>query len=66
MDSELDRPAVAGALRVFTRPEAEVEANGNQVGNMVGSGVGGGSCLGNNGVQDSQGGWPFIVLQGDP
>ena len=33
--SELDRPAVAGALRVFTGSEAEVEANG---------GGGGGRC----------------------
>ena len=42
---ELDCPAVAGALRVFTGLEAEVESNGDQVSNMVGSGVGGGSCL---------------------
>ena len=40
---ELDHPAVAGALCVFTGPEAEVEANGDQVGDMVGPGVGGGS-----------------------
>ena len=36
---ELDRPAVAGALRVFSGPEAEVEANGDQFGDVVGSGV---------------------------
>ena len=36
---ELDRLAVAGALRIFARPEAEVEANGDQVGNVVGSGL---------------------------
>ena len=39
---ELDRPAVAGALGVFAGPDAEVEANGDQVDNVVGSGVGGG------------------------
>ena len=53
--SELNRPAVAGALRVFTGPEAEVEANGDQVGNMVGSGGGGGSCLGDDGLGDLEG-----------
>ena len=36
---ELDRPAVAGALRVFSGLEAEVEANGDQVGDVVGFGV---------------------------
>ena len=36
---ELDRPAVAGALRVFSGLEAEVEANGDQVGEVVGSDV---------------------------
>ena len=30
---------MAGALRVFAGPEAEVEANDDKVGNMVGSGV---------------------------
>ena len=40
---ELERPAVAGALCVFKGPEAEVEANGDQVRNVVGSGVGGGN-----------------------
>ena len=30
---------MAGALRVFTGPEAEVEANGDQVGDVVDSGV---------------------------
>ena len=46
---ELDRTAVVDALRVFTGPEAKVEANGDQVGNVVGSGIRGGSCLGNDG-----------------
>ena len=49
---ELDRPAVAGALCVFSGPEAEVEAK--CFGGAVGSGVGGGSCLVNNGLDDSQ------------
>ena len=56
---ELDRPAVAGALRVFIGTEAEVEDNGDQVGNVVGSGVREGICLGDNGVHDSQGGGLF-------
>ena len=58
---ELDRPAVASALRVFKGPEAEVEANGDQVGDVVGSGVGGGSCLSKDGVPDSQGGCLFLL-----
>ena len=52
--AELDRPAMAGALRVFVGPEEEVEANGDQVGKVVGSGIGGDNCLGDNGVQDSK------------
>ena len=52
---ELDRLAVAGALRVFAGPESEAEAAGDQVGNVVGYGGGGGRCLGNYGVHDSQG-----------
>ena len=47
---------MAGALRIFSGPEAEVEANGEQVGDVVGYGVGGGSCLVDDGVHDSQGG----------
>ena len=52
---ELDCPAVAGALRVFTGPEAEVESNGDQVGNMVGSRVRGSSCLCDDGLDDPEG-----------
>ena len=52
---ELDRLAVAGAFRVFAEPEAEVEANGDQVCGVVGSGVRGGSCLRDDGVHDSRG-----------
>ena len=62
--SELDRPAVAGALRVFTGSEAEVESNGDQVGDMVGSGVGGGSCLCNNGLDNPKGGCLFLSDRG--
>ena len=36
---ELDRPEVVGELHVFTGPEAEVEANYDQVGDVVGSGI---------------------------
>ena len=50
---------MAGALRVFTGPEAEVEANGDQVGDVAGSGVGGGSCLGDDGLDDPEGGCLF-------
>ena len=60
----MDRPAVAGALCVFTGPEAEVEANGDQVGNMVGSGVGGGSCLCDDGFYDSEGDCLFSLDRG--
>ena len=56
---ELDRPVVAGALRVFSGPQAEVEGSGDQVGDVVGSGVGGGCFLGDNGVRDSQVGGLF-------
>ena len=59
--SELDRPAVAGALHVFTGSEVEVDANGDQVGNMVGSGVGGGSCLDDNGLDDPEGDCLFLL-----
>ena len=51
---------MAGALRVFAGPEAEVEANSYQVGDVVVSGVGGGSCIGDDGVPDSQGGGLFL------
>ena len=57
---ELDRPAVDGAICVITGPEAEVEANGDQVDNVVGSGVGGASCHGDYGVHNSQGGGLFL------
>ena len=56
---ELDHPAVAGALCVFAGLHAEVEANGDQVGDVAGSGVGGGSCLGDDGLDDPEGGCLF-------
>ena len=52
---------MAGALRVFVGPEAELEASGDQVSDVVGSGVGGGSCLSNYGGHDSQGGGLFLL-----
>ena len=51
---KLDRPTVASALRLFTGPEAELEANGDQVSNLVGSGFRGGSCRSNDGVHNFQ------------
>ena len=63
--SELDRPAVDSVLRVFTGPDTEVEANGDQVGNMVVSGVRGGSCLGDDGLDDPKRDCQFLVEQGD-
>ena len=61
---ELDRPAVAGALRVFAGLEAEVESNGDQVSNVVDSGVIGGSCLSDDGVHDYQGGGLLLSDRG--
>ena len=47
---------VAEALRVFTGPEAEVEANCDQDGNVVESEVRGAGCRGDDIVNDHQGG----------
>ena len=55
---------MAGSLRVFERPEAEVEANGDRVDDVVGSGVVGDSCRCDNGVHDSQGGGLFSSDRG--
>ena len=52
--TELDRPAVAGALFLLAVLEAEEESNGDQAGNVVGSCVVGASCRGNNEVHNSQ------------
>ena len=56
---ELYHTEVVGALCIFAGPEAEIEANGEQVGDMVVFGVGGASCRGDDGVQNSQGGGLF-------
>ena len=53
-----------GALRVFTGPQVEVEANGYQVRDVVGSGVGGGICLGDDGLHDSKGDGVFLSERG--
>ena len=63
--AELDRPAVASTLRELSGPNAEVEANGDLVVNVVGYGIEGVIYLGDGGVHDSQGGWPFLVGPGD-
>ena len=54
--TELDCSAVTGALGVFTQPEAEVEAQLDQVGDMTGFGVGGGGCYVHDGMDNSKGG----------
>ena len=46
---------MAGALRIFAGPEAEVEANGDQVGNVVGSWARSPGFYGDNGVNNSHG-----------
>ena len=51
---ELDCSPVAGALGVFVRSEAEVEAQGDQVGDLTVFGVGGEGCYGNDGVDDAE------------
>ena len=58
---ELDRLAVASSLCVFAGPEAELEANGDQVGDVVVSRVGGSGFCGDEGVHDSQGGGLFLL-----
>ena len=45
---------MTGALCVFTRTEAEVEAQLDQVGNMTGFGVEGGGCHGHDGLENSE------------
>ena len=51
---KLDCSLVAGALGVFTRSEAEVEAQGDQVGNLTGFGIGGEGCCGDDGLGDAE------------
>ena len=52
----MDCLAVTGALGIFTQPEAEVEAQLDQVGNVPGLWVGGGGSCGHNGMEDTHGG----------
>ena len=52
---ELECPAIACALGVFSGPKAEVEPQLDQVGDMPGFGVKGGGCRGHDGVEDAQG-----------
>ena len=47
--------AVTGAIGLFARPEAKVEAQLDQVGNMTGFWVGGGDCHGHDGLDDDKG-----------
>ena len=54
-EPELDCPAVARALGVFAVPEAEVEAQLDQVGNVPGLWVGGGGSCGHDGLDNAQG-----------
>ena len=61
---DLDHPVVVGALRAFAGPEAEVESNGDQVETVVGSGVRGGSCRGDDGLHNYQGGGIFLLDRG--
>ena len=56
----MDWLAVAGALGVFTRPEAEVDAQLDQVGDLTGFGVGGDGRCGYGGVDNAKGGGLFL------
>ena len=56
---ELNCSLVAGALDVFTRSEAEVEAAGDQVGDLTGFGIGGEGCCDDDGVNDTEWGGLF-------
>ena len=61
---ELGCPAVARALGVFAGPEAELEAQLDQVGNVPGLWVGGGGSHGHNGLGDAQGGGLPPLIEG--
>ena len=43
-----------GALGVFVRSEAEVEAQGDQIDNLTGFGVGREGCCSNDGIDDAK------------
>ena len=51
---ELDCSPVAGVLYVFTRLEAKVESQADQVGDLTGFGIGGEGCCGDDGVDDAK------------
>ena len=51
---KLDCLVVTGVLRVFTQPEAEAEAQLDQVGKMTGFGFGGGGHRGHNGSDNTK------------
>ena len=57
---ELDCSAVAGELGVFTRFEAEVESQGDQISNLTGFGVGREGCCGDYRVDDAE--WDGLFL----
>ena len=51
---------MAGALGVFTQPEAEVEAQCDQVGDLTGFGVVGCGHCSHDGVENAKGGGLFL------
>ena len=55
---------MAGALRVFAGPEAEVEANGDQFGNVVGSWARGTGFYVDKGVNNSHGDGILLLERG--
>ena len=57
---ELDCLAVASAIGLVTGPQADVEAQLEQVGDVVDLGVGGGYCRDQNGVNNSRGGGFYL------
>ena len=57
--TELESTAMAGALGVPTRPQAEVESQDNQVGDVSFFNIGGGGRRGHNGVENAKWDGPF-------
>ena len=64
----MDCSSLTGALSVLARPEAEGEAQLDQVGYMMGVGVGGGGRRSHDGLYNSKGGfllsldWRFLDI----
>ena len=58
---ELDCPALARVLGVFAVPDAEVEAQLDQVGDVPGLWVGGGGSRRQDGLEDNQVGEFFLL-----